>query len=38
LLVLGKGDEDYIEVNSKKIPFKDKNIILKYLSLKKTSL
>ena len=33
-LVLGKGDEDYIEVNNKKIPFKDKNIILKYLSLK----
>ena len=30
LLILGKGDEQFIEKCDKKIPFSDKNIVLKY--------
>ncbi len=31
LLVLGKGDEEFIEVGNRKIPFKDKEVILNLL-------
>jgi UDP-N-acetylmuramoyl-L-alanyl-D-glutamate--2,6-diaminopimelate ligase len=31
LLILGKGDEEYIEINGKKIPFDDREIAKRYL-------
>ena len=31
LLLLGKGNEDYIEINQIKYPFKDREIAEKYL-------
>ena len=34
LLILGKGDENYIEINGKRIPFKDKEIVLNHLNKK----
>jgi UDP-N-acetylmuramoyl-L-alanyl-D-glutamate--2,6-diaminopimelate ligase len=30
LLILGKGDEDYMEIKGKKIPFKDKEVVKDY--------
>ena len=33
LLVLGKGNEEYMEINNRKIPFNDKEIIYKYLNI-----
>jgi len=33
LLILGKGDEDYIEINGKKIPYSDKEVVKRYLKL-----
>ncbi len=33
LLILGKGDEDYIEIDGKKIPYSDKEVVKKYLNL-----
>jgi len=34
LLILGKGDEEYIEIERKKLPFNDREVVLK--ALKKT--
>jgi len=31
LMILGKGDESYQEINGKKIPFSDKDTVLKNL-------
>ena len=33
LLVIGKGNEEYMEINNKKIPYSDKKIIYKYLNI-----
>ena len=33
LLILGKGDEDYIEINGEKIPYSDKEVVRGYLNL-----
>lgn len=32
LLILGKGDEEYIEIKGKKIPFKDKEVVKDYFN------
>jgi len=32
LLILGKGDEDYIEIDGKKIPYSDKESVLEILA------
>ena len=38
LLVLGKGNEEYIEINDKLLPFNDKKTVLKYLNIDLNSL
>jgi len=36
LLILGKGDEDYIEINGEKIPYSDKEVVRRYLNILST--
>lgn len=38
LLVLGKGNEEYIEIDDKLLPFNDKKTVLKYLNIDLNSL
>ena len=32
LVILGKGNEDYMEINNKKIPYNDLEVINEYFS------
>jgi UDP-N-acetylmuramyl tripeptide synthase len=33
LLIIGKGNEEYMEIQNNKVPFSDKKIIYKYLNI-----
>jgi UDP-N-acetylmuramoyl-L-alanyl-D-glutamate--2,6-diaminopimelate ligase len=35
IMILGKGDEKYIELCEKKVPFSDKEVILNFINMKK---